>query len=49
MPYDELDRRGQFWIQRYPSVKIHAAATRNMFFLTHAGGRVRTNFAALFL
>jgi hypothetical protein len=28
MPYDELDRRVQFWIQRYPSVKIHAAATR---------------------
>jgi hypothetical protein len=28
MPYDELDRRVQFWIQRYPSVKIHATATR---------------------
>jgi nucleotide-binding universal stress UspA family protein len=28
MPYDELDRRVQFWNQRYPSVKIHAAATR---------------------
>jgi nucleotide-binding universal stress UspA family protein len=28
MPSDELDRRVQFWNQRYPSVKIHAAATR---------------------
>jgi nucleotide-binding universal stress UspA family protein len=28
MPHDELDRRVQFWNQRYPSVKIHAAATR---------------------
>jgi len=28
MPYDELDRRVQFWERRYPSVKIHAAATR---------------------
>ena len=26
MPHDELDRRVQFWIQRYPSVQIHAAA-----------------------
>ena len=28
MPSDELDRRVQFWVRRYPSVKIHAAATR---------------------
>jgi nucleotide-binding universal stress UspA family protein len=28
MPSDELDRRVHFWNQRYPSVKIHAAATR---------------------
>jgi len=28
MPHDELDRRAQSWNQRYPSVKIHAAATR---------------------
>ncbi|MGB8208011.1 MAG: universal stress protein [Mycobacterium sp.] len=28
MPCDELDRRVQFWERRYPSVKIHAAATR---------------------
>src|SRR5271156_7011002 len=28
MPSDELDRRVQLWNQRYPSVKIHAAATR---------------------
>ena len=28
MPYDELDRRVQFWNQRYPTVEIHAAATR---------------------
>src|SRR4029077_14677515 len=28
MPSDELDRRVQFWNQRYPSVKIHARATR---------------------
>ncbi|AKN17831.1 hypothetical protein MHAE_07139 [Mycobacterium haemophilum DSM 44634] len=28
MPYDELDRLVQVWRQRYPSVHIHAAATR---------------------
>jgi nucleotide-binding universal stress UspA family protein len=28
VPSDELDRQVRFWNQRYPSVKIHAAATR---------------------
>jgi nucleotide-binding universal stress UspA family protein len=28
MPYDVLDRRVGSWARRYPSVKIHAAATR---------------------
>jgi len=28
MPHDEVDRRVQFWIRRYPGVHIHAAAPR---------------------
>jgi nucleotide-binding universal stress UspA family protein len=42
MPSDELDRRVQFWNQRYPSVKIHAATrTRIADFLDVGDSRIQ--------
>jgi nucleotide-binding universal stress UspA family protein len=43
MPYDEVDRRIQFWSRRYPSVHIPAASTRTGIadFLAVADSRVQ--------